>query len=59
MTKMSPDDRYKNMDEVVRDILALNEVSKTDPMKDFVNGAIAVGTVVGIAFVLAKLFEKK
>jgi len=56
---MSPNDRYRNMEEVVRDILKLNEVSKTDPMKDFVNGAIAVSTFVGIAFVLAKLLEKK
>ena len=59
MTKTSPEDRYRNMDEVVKDILALNEVSKTDPMKDFINGAIAVSTVLGIAFVLAKIFEKK
>jgi serine/threonine-protein kinase PpkA len=55
MTLISPNDRYKSMDEVMKDISALNEISTDDPMKDFWEGAIIVGTAIGIFYVLEKL----
>lgn len=44
MTKQSPDDRYQSMEEVMKGISALNEISTTDPMKDFWEGAVVVGS---------------
>ncbi len=55
MTFMSPADRYRSMDEVMKDISALNEISTTDPMKDFWEGAIIIGAAIGLVYVLAKL----
>ncbi len=56
MTMMSPDDRYKSMDEVKAAIKGLNEISTTDPMKDFFEGVVVIGAVVGLIYVLGKLF---
>lgn len=55
MTKQSPDDRYQSMEEVMKDISALNEISTTDPMKDFWEGAVKVVAAIGLVYVLAKL----
>jgi hypothetical protein len=55
MTLMSPDDRYRSMDEVMKDISALNEISTADPMRDFWEGAIIVGNAIGLIYVLEKL----
>lgn len=56
MTMMSPEDRYENMDAVMRDIAALNEISTTEPMKDFWEGVIVVVAAVGIIYLLTKIF---
>ena len=54
MTKQSPDDRYQNMEEVMLDIAALNEISISEPMKDFWEGAIVVGSALGFIDLLVK-----
>jgi hypothetical protein len=59
MTATSPADRYQTMNEVKEAIRALNEISTSDPMKDFWEGVIAETAVVGIAILLAKLIENK
>jgi serine/threonine protein kinase len=59
MTATSPADRYQTMSEVKEAIRALNEISTSDPMKDFWEGVIAATAVVGIAILLAKLIENK
>lgn len=58
MSMTSPEDRYRTMDEVIKEIAALNIISTSDPMKDFWDGAIAIGTTIGILYVLSKIFEK-
>ena len=55
MTLISPTDRYKSMEEVMRDIKTLDIVSTENPMSDFWGGVIAVGTMIGLIYVLAKL----
>jgi hypothetical protein len=47
------------MNEVKEAIRALNEISTSDPMKDFWEGVITATAVVGIAILLAKLIENK
>jgi serine/threonine protein kinase len=59
MTATIPADRYQRMSEVKEAIRALNEISTSDPMKDFWEGVIAATAVVGIAILLAKLIENK
>jgi serine/threonine protein kinase len=59
MTATSPADRYQTMNEVIEAIRALNEISTSDPMKDFWDGVITATAVVGIAILLAKLIENK
>ena len=54
MTKQSPDDRYQSMEEVMLDIAALNEISISEPMKDFWEGAIVVGSALGFIHLLVK-----
>jgi len=47
------------MNEVKEAIRALNEISTSDPMKDFWEGVIKASAVVGIAILLAKIIENK
>jgi serine/threonine protein kinase len=54
MTKQSPEDRYQNREEVMTDIAALNEISISEPMKDFWEGAVVVGAALGFVYLLAK-----
>lgn len=58
MTMMSPDDRYNSMDEVMIEIRKLEIISIKDPMSDFWDGVIVIGTALGIIYVLAKLLGK-
>jgi hypothetical protein len=58
MTATSPNDRFQNMEEVMQVISSLNEISTSEPMKDFLEGVITTTAVVGIALLLSKLFEK-
>jgi len=58
MTALSPNDRFQKMEEVMRAISSLNEISTSEPMKDFWEGVITTTAVVGIAILLSKLFEK-
>jgi serine/threonine protein kinase len=59
MTATSPADSYQTMNEVKEAIRALNEISTSDPMKEFWEGVITTTAVVGIEMLLAKLIENK
>jgi hypothetical protein len=55
----SPADRYQTMNVVKEAISALNEISTSDPMKDFWEGVITATAVVEITILLAKITENK
>jgi serine/threonine protein kinase len=57
MTATSPADRYQKMSEVKEALGALNEISTSDPMKDFWEGVVRTTAVLGIAILLAKIIE--
>ena len=57
MTATSPADRYQKMSEVKEALEALNEISTSDPMKDFWEGVVTTTAVLGIAILLAKIIE--
>lgn len=58
MTMVCPSDRYSTIDEVMKDIEGLNEISVTDPLNEFWNGAIVVGATFGILYFISKIFDK-
>lgn len=57
MTMISPDDRYQSMLNVMEDIESMRIISTEDPLKDFAKGALVVAGVVGLAMIIASLFD--
>lgn len=58
MTKPSPAERFQSIDELLADIRSLQIVSAKDPLSDFWNGVFIVAGVVGIVYLLTKIFER-
>ena len=57
MTMQSPSDRYQSMGAVMTDINSLNIIFKQDPLGDFWSAALVTAGVVGLVYLLSKLFN--
>lgn len=57
MTMRNPNDRFQSMTEVKNAILGLNMINNSDPLEEFLKGTFVLAGIVGIAILLANLFD--